>query len=46
MLTCNEFIFNELINIFKFSQFYICNMVNINKYNSHKQKLFGIPVNI
>lgn len=38
--------FNDLINIFKFPQFYISNAVIIDRCNPHKQKLFGILINI
>ena len=33
--------FSELIHTLKFSVL-IFNMVNINRYNTHKQKLFGV----
>lgn len=43
MLTPNGFIIfsSALANIFKFSVF-ISSMVNVNSYNPHNQKLFGL----
>lgn len=39
MLLCNEFIIFKLLNMLKFVL--IFHMVNINRYNPYKQKLFG-----
>lgn len=39
MLLCNEFIIFKLLNMLKFVL--IFRMVNINRYDPYKQKLFG-----